>query len=866
MEPESTQHDIDLVPSSDTRRARDNPLVARLEQLISTPGAVADPVFLSELLAFVHGLQREADSVRRRYNSLFNAVPDPISIIDADGRILDLNRAGEKAYQRPRDEIVGRLVHTINPDLPTDHMLPVLEALARDETYVIEVNNTRGDGTRFPVEVHSASFRDGPHQHVIAVARDLSRRHEAELNYHALLVAMDKGVLFQGFDGRVLSANPAGYRILGLDDGLDVAAGLRFDDWLIIDHRGYPIRFRELPPMRALASGKLVESTLLGLYHHKRKQLTWVSATSVPQFHPGAERPHQVISLFSDVTELKRDSALFLRAQALARIGGWEWDGGRNRLYFTDEALRIIGRRDNPPRTLEEAMLQVAPGHRRTMEDALESVMRDGGAFDLEVQVMRPDGESRWARVIGQSEGRLPMAVRITGTLQDITQRRQIEEALRSQARTDPLTGLFNRDGILGELQRRLDAPQPGTTVLYIDLDRFKMVNDLLGHAAGDQMLVNAARRLEHCVGDAGLLARFGGDEFLVVGDATDDPGVADALAERITRAFGDSFRYAGEEFTITTSVGLARHPEHGRTVQQLVNNADAAMYDAKRRGRNTWQVFTQELARKQHDRVQIEAQLRRALDNSEFRLIYQPLVALSDGRVRSAEALIRWNNPTLGEISPDDFIGHAETTGDIVGIGAWVIDAACRQMASWRAEGLMLERVAVNVSYRQFLTEDLVQTIASALADHGLPGSALELEFTERVLIEDAPDTRTNFDALRRLGVVLTIDDFGEGYSALNYLRRLPIHGLKLAQSFLRGVPGNPSDVAICQAVAGMARGLGLEVVAEGIESPAQRDFLLELGIDTGQGFLFSAGLDPENFAAYLRQAGPAAAEPTNP
>jgi diguanylate cyclase (GGDEF)-like protein/PAS domain S-box-containing protein len=857
MDHEAPNRETDTGPTAEARRSRDNPVVARLEALINSPGTAADPVFLSEVLACLHGLQREAESVRRRYASLFNAVPDPISIIAADGRIIDLNRAGEKAYQRPREQLIGKLVHAINPELPDNHMLPVLEALARDETYVIEVNNTRGDGSQFPVEVHSASFHDGPHHHVIAVARDLSRRREAELNYHALLVAIDKGVLFQGFDGRVLSANPAAYRILGLDEGLDVAASLRFDDWLVIDHRGHPIRFRELPPLRALASGKIVESTLLGLYHHRRKQLTWVSATSVPQFHAGSDKPHQVISLFSDVTELKRDSALFLRAQALARIGGWEWDGGRNRIYLTDEALRIVGRREDPPRTLEDAMAHVAAPHRKAVEDALESVVRDGGAFDLEIQVVRPDGESHWARLIGQAEGRAPMSARITGTVQDITQRRQIEEALRSQARTDPLTGLFNRDGILSELERRLDGQHLGTTVIYIDLDRFKLVNDLLGHAAGDHMLVNAARRLEHCVGDAGLLARFGGDEFLVVTDASEDPATAEALAERITRAFGDSFRYAGEEFTITTSVGMARHPEHGRTVQQLVNNADAAMYVAKRRGRNTWQEFTPELARQQHDRVQIEAQLRRAVDNSEFRLVYQPLVALADGRVRSAEALIRWNNPTLGEISPDDFISHAETTGDIVRIGAWVIDTACRQMARWRADGLPLERVAVNVSYRQFLTEDLVQTIANALAEHGLPGSALELEFTERVLIEDAPDTLDTFQALRSLGVVLTIDDFGEGYSALNYLRRLPIHGLKLAQSFLQGVPGNPSDVAICQAVAGIARGLGLEVVAEGIESPAQRDFLRGLGITTGQGFLFSPGLDAENFSAYLRQAG---------
>jgi diguanylate cyclase (GGDEF)-like protein len=502
-------------------------------------------------------------------------------------------------------------------------------------------------------------------------------------------------------------------------------------------------------------------------------------------------------------------------------------------------------------------MDQMDDRDRRPVEDAIESAIRDGGGFDLEVRVVRPDGERQWVRLIGQSEGRAPMPARITGTLQDITQRRQIEEALRSQARTDPLTGLFNRDGILAELERSLAADDASTTVIYIDLDRFKLVNDLLGHSAGDHLLMNAARRLERCIGESDVLARFGGDEFLVLTRDGGDLARAEALAERITRAFGDSFRYAGEEFTITTSVGLAHHPEHGRNAQQLVNSADAAMYAAKRRGRNTWQVFNPELARQQHDRVQIEAQLRRALDNGEFRLVFQPLVSLADGGVRTAEALIRWHNPTLGEIAPDHFISHAETTGDIVRIGAWVIEAACRQLAAWRADGLKLERVAVNVSYRQFLTDDLAQIIASALADHGLPGSSLELEFTERVLIEDAPDTLQCFEALRALGVVLTIDDFGEGYSALNYLRRLPIHGLKLSQAFLHGVPGNASDVAICQAVAGIARGLGLDVVAEGVENAAQRDFLLGLGISTGQGFLFSPGLDPDNFSAYLRQVG---------
>ena len=851
--PRSDRDTSDVVHDGGTRVAG---LIERIDAVLRGAES-ATPELLRELRAGLQALHEDVDATHRRYDSLFNAVPDPISVLDAQGRVLELNDAGVRAYRRPRHEIVGRLVHVINPDLPADHMAPVMEALGRGETFVVEVENMRSDGSRFPVEVHSAGFQDGPHHNVIAVARDLSHRREAEMNYHALLVAIDKGVLFQGPDGAVRSANAAAFRILGLDEAQDIGEALRWQDWLVIDHRGWPIAFRDMPPMRALASGRIVESTLLGLHHRQKQQLTWISATSVPQFKPGSATPHQVVTLFSDVTELKRDSALFLRAQALARVGGWEWDGGRGRLYFTDEALRILGRRDDPPRGLPDLLAQIPPAWGDAGADAVQSLVRDGGGFDLEVPLQRPDGESHWVRLIGQSEGRAPMSTRINGTLQDVTQRRQIEEALRSQARTDALTGLLNRDGVLTELERRIGSGHAGTTVAYIDLDRFKLVNDLLGHSAGDHLLVNVARRLERAIGDTGLLARFGGDEFLVLAELGDDPAAADALAERITKAFGDSFRYAGEEFTITTSVGLARHPEHGRTVQQLVNNADTAMYDAKRRGRNTWQRFNPELAQKQHDRVQVEGQLRRAVDNGEFHLVYQPLVTLRDGRVCSAEALIRWSNPVLGELRPDHFIGHAETTGDIVRIGAWVIQAACRQMAIWRESGLRLERIAVNVSYRQFLTEDLPQIIRDALREHALPGSALELEFTERVLIEDAPDTHRTFETLRGLGVVLTIDDFGEGYSALNYLRRLPIHGLKLAQGFLQGVPANPSDVAICQAVAGMARGLGLEVVAEGVETPAQRDFLTGLGIGVGQGFLFSRALDAEAFGDYARHAG---------
>lgn len=809
----------------------------------------------ADAIAAIEALLRDADAERVRFAGLFNALPDPISILDDEGRIIDLNQAGLDAYGRARDDLVGKLVHVINPDLPRDHMGPVLDVLNRGESYVIEVTNMRADGSRFPVEVHSAAFVDRGLRRIVAVARDLSQRHAAERQYRQLMESIDKGILIQAADGTILSGNPAALRMFGFDTGESFDPALNLDSWLIVDDRGQQIPLADLPPLRALRTGKTVESTLLGLYHHRDRHLTWLSVTSVPQYAPEATQPHEVISLFSDVTALKRDSALFDRAQSLAQIGGWEWDAARDRLYLTDEALRIMGREGQPPQSLPDAISHVSARDRPSIEAAVARVVQHGGGFDLEVFGQRPDGQALWARMIGEAERRGPMTTRITGTVQDITQRKQEEERLRVLARTDPLTGLFNRDGMMTEIAARLARAGTDTALFYIDLDRFKMINDVLGHGAGDHALIAAAQRLQRVVGGNGALARFGGDEFLVVVDPAHLSDTPEGLAERINLAFVDPFRLGDQDFPITASVGLACASDAGRNPDELLNNADAAMYDAKRRGRNTWQRYNSGLARRQLDRVQIESQLRRALDDREFHLVYQPLVRLRDGRAFGAEALIRWTHRTLGEVGPDQFIPQAEASGDIVRIGAWVIGEACQQICLWRKQGLPIERIAVNVSHRQFQGDDLPRIVRDALAACDLPGSMLELEITERVLIDDAPDTLAMFSALRELGVSLVIDDFGEGYSALNYLRRLPINGLKLSRQFLQGAPENASDVAICQAVAGMARGMGLSILAEGVETAAQRDFMLGLGIEEGQGYFYSHGLAPAAMADFLRR-----------
>ncbi|MFC0677883.1 EAL domain-containing protein [Lysobacter korlensis] len=839
------------VPQDSTRAVDVGAALGHVDRLLQSADLSGrDRNALQSVRDTLAAIEADAPASLPTYRELFNAMPDPVTVLDMDGVVLELNDAALRAFRQPRDEVIGRPIHELNPDLPRDHMGPVREAVNRGERYLTEVTNKRADGTRFPVEVHSARLDYDGHRYVVAVARDLTSRRSGELRYRELMELVDKGILIRDETDRVVHANAAAMRMFEVGDQ-PVDEAFRREHWLIINEDGRELEADELPAVLARTTGRVIGSTVLGYYHRVSRRLIWVSVTAVPQFAPDTDRVQQVMTLFSDVTALKRDSSLFDRAQALAHIGGWEWEPGQDRLYLTDEAQRILGR-EPAPRTMDELLGSLRESDRRELRDALDAALADTGELDVEVLATRGDGHSVWIRMIGESDTNQPLQARLTGTLQDVTERRQGEETLRVQSRTDPLTTLLNRDALLSELDVRLaDPTQTGVAVLYVDLDRFKVVNDLLGHAAGDGLLASAAHRIQHAVGSEGLTARFGGDEFLIVCNTRDDPGRPQRLAQAIVDAFNPSFRLDDDDFNVTASVGIALASMPGTTAQALIQNADVAMFESKRRGRNGWQLFTQPMAEQQQHRLQLENKLRRATEKGEFRLVYQPQIDLTTGVLVGVEALIRWKNQTLGEIRPDRFIEHAEATGDIVGIGGWALREACRQMREWLDAGVSVPRVAVNVSYRQFLAEDLAGNVRAALEEHRLPGAALELEFTERVLIEDVPDTLRAFAALRELGVALSIDDFGEGYSALNYLRRLPIHGVKISKLFVEGVPENDSDVAVCRAVAGIAQSLGLDVVAEGVENERQRECLRQMGIATGQGYLFAPALQPDEIEA---------------
>ncbi|AOK19973.1 diguanylate cyclase [Burkholderia cepacia] len=439
----------------------------------------------------------------------------------------------------------------------------------------------------------------------------------------------------------------------------------------------------------------------------------------------------------------------------------------------------------------------------------------------------------------------------------DIGPVREAQQQLRYLATRDALTGLYNRRW-LGDRMRELfgarggAAEAPRVAILFIDLVGFKKVNDTAGHDAGDALLRSVAARLAACGGGQHALTRVGGDEFVILVDDCDDPDRLEVLAREVIDAIAKPFAIANNEYWLGVSIGISVAPRDGDDAVTLMRNADSAMYDAKQRGRNHFTFFTAQLNLRLQRRFAIEQSLRRALASDMLRLAYQPVVDARSGRTVGAEALLRWTSPELGPMSPAEFIPVAEDTGLIVAIGQWVLETACRQAAEWRrtiAPDLML---AVNLSPRQF-HEGLVESVGRCLAQTRLDPSALELEITEGLLMNDTDTVLPMLEALTDMNVRISVDDFGTGYSSLAYLKRFPLHNLKVDRSFVSGVPDHHDSVAITQAVVAMAHSLGMKVTAEGVETQAQSWFLQQIGCDMQQGYLFSRPLDPTDYARRL-------------
>lgn len=439
----------------------------------------------------------------------------------------------------------------------------------------------------------------------------------------------------------------------------------------------------------------------------------------------------------------------------------------------------------------------------------------------------------------------------------DVGPVREAQQQLRYLATHDSLTGLYNRRWLADRMRElfesRDDAAGPArVAILYVDLDGFKKVNDTAGHDAGDALLCCVAARLTECVGERHALTRVGGDEFVIVVSDYDDPDELAMLARRVIDTIGKPFEVANNEYYLGVSIGISLSPRDSDDPATLMRNADSAMYDAKQRGRNSFTLFTAQLNLRLQRRFAIEQSLRRALASNALRLVYQPVVDGLSGRTVGAEALLRWTSPELGPLSPAEFIPVAEDTGLIVAIGQWVLETACRQAAEWRRTIAPDLVMAVNLSPRQF-HDGLVESVERCLEAAGLEPSALELEITEGLLMNDSETVLPMLRALTDMSVRISVDDFGTGYSSLSYLKRFRLHNLKVDRSFVAGVPEHRDAVAITEAVVAMAHSLGMKVTAEGVETEAQASFLRQIGCDRQQGFLFSQPLEPADYAQRL-------------
>lgn len=487
--------------------------------------------------------------------------------------------------------------------------------------------------------------------------------------------------------------------------------------------------------------------------------------------------------------------------------------------------------------------------------------------FVVEYRRRHRNGEYRWFQSRGRfidfdSQGR---PIRMIGAVTDITERKQAEHRITELANLDAVTGLANRNLLRDELRAAIASAHRDKhclAVLFLDLDRFKTINDSLGHAAGDAVLAQVAGRLRQNVGKTDILARLGGDEFVVVLTNIANPLQAGDVAERLLASFAAPFLLDAGEFAATTSIGISIFPDDTLDPETLIRHADVAMYQAKASGRNNYQFFTADMNARAAERLTLETGLRQSLGHNEFELMYQPQVSLIDGNVVGAEALLRWHHPELGLVPPSKFIPVAEESRIIIQIGNWVLQEACRQAADWVRQGLPPLTIAVNISPLQLHQANLIDLVQHALAESGLPPSCLELELTESVVMQEGEHVTGTLASLKRLGVRLSIDDFGTGYSSLSYLKRFDFDKLKIDQSFVHDIHHDPNDTAIVLAIIGLGKTLGMAVLAEGVETREQLEFMCAAEADSIQGFLFSRALSHTDFIA-LMQSQPRLALP---
>lgn len=753
---------------------------------------------------------------------------------------------------RTRDRVSGVLVFATARSRrrfgPND--LAIAEDLAGRTSTAIDHAMVYGDAQE--------AVRQAEQQTVMLslVSRQLewvSRQNESILN------AAGEGIYGTDRDGRATFVNRAGAKMLGYGEGELIGQEMRRAIHLSQADRT-PVAAGDCLVTQTLSDGVEVRSAHCYLW---RKDGTSFPAAYVSTpLMEGDELIGSVV-VFSDITERRQAEEALKEQERLYRL---VTDNSRDvvslhgrdglLLYISPSCESVLG-------YSQEELLGCDPADWIHPEDirharAAYSSLRSG--TPVSYRIRRKSGEYIWFETVSQpirdADGRI---VQIQASSRDITERKAFEEQLARQAYTDPLTGLSNRVALLDRMTHaitRATRRHEQVAVVFLDLDNFKMVNDSLGHEAGDHLLIFVARRLQGCLRAEDTAARLGGDEFTILLEGVHEVQDVVRVVDRISAALQAPFIVDGHEVFVTFSIGMTLSRSGQQDPRELLREADVAMYYAKHKGKARSAFFDASMNFRLLDRLSLESDLRRAVERGEFRVHYQPMIDLASGSISGVEALVRWEHPERGMIYPDEFIPLAEETGLIVEIGEWVLKEACRQAQGWEAvyQGSAPLTISVNLSAGQLLQPDLSETVARTLAETGMSPTSLQLEITESVLMQDVETAIRVLHELKSLGVQLAIDDFGTGYSALSYFKRFPFDVLKIDRTFVKGLGEDKQDSAIVRTVIMLAKTLNLVVVGEGIETSTQLGQLQVLGCDRGQGYHFARPLPGEEVNELLR------------
>jgi diguanylate cyclase (GGDEF)-like protein/PAS domain S-box-containing protein len=565
--------------------------------------------------------------------------------------------------------------------------------------------------------------------------------------------------------------------------------------------------------------------------------------------------------------ELSQNKNKLAKAQSIAHLVYWEWDYQSEVIECSSDMFDMLGLASRDRFTLKQALKVIHPADRTRFLRAVRKAIRDKKPYDIEYRVQRPDGQVVFVNErtdINFDFGQW----RIVGTLHDITARKLSEQEITYYAYYDTLTDLPNRRLFIEQLEAMIASAKRHKnhfTLMFLDLDRFKNVNDTYGHHVGDELLCQAAGRIRECVRESDVVAtvhkesdnrvaRLAGDEFTVLLDDVDKVEQIAEIATRLIEVFSSPFVIGDTPLYVTISIGITVFPNDGHNVQTLLQHADVAMYHAKESGRNNYQFFSESMNNYLMLRLEMEQDLRKALIENQFELYYQPQYHAPSQTIVGFEALLRWHHPVKGLLAPDSFIDIAESTGLIMGIGDWVLVEACRQVQQWQQRYGCAYRVAVNLSGLQFNQKYLIDRVRQTLAQTDLPAETLELEITETAMLKDIAETIPLLFSLKKAGVRLAIDDFGTGYSSMSYLKNFPIDTLKIDRSFIEDIVFNRKDAAIAQTIVQLAENLELSTVAEGVETEAQARLLDAMGCDEFQGFYFNRPLPVKEIEQLLK------------